>query len=172
MVPVTTPGAGQTRTLASLLAELAGARLLRGDPDTVITSVEHDSRSVAAGSLFVAVPGFTVDGHDFLAPAANAGAAAAVVQAGHSRPGLPPGLALVEVADTREALGDAAAWAYGHPGREMTVIGITGTDGKTTTSHLLTSVLEASGARAGRLGHRRYVLPRRIRRRWRAHDDA
>lgn len=152
MVPVTTPGAGQTRTLASLLAELAGARLLRGDPDTVITSVEHDSRSVAAGSLFVAVPGFTVDGHDFLAQAANAGAAAAVVQAGHSRPDLPPGLALVEVADTREALGDAAAWAYGHPGREMTVIGITGTDGKTTTSHLLTSVLEASGARAGRLG--------------------
>lgn len=143
----------EPRTLASLLNELPGARLLRGEPAANVTGVEHDSRRVVAGSLFVAIPGFTVDGHTFLPQVAGAGAAAAVVEAGHALPpGVPGDLALIEVPATRPALAAAAAWFYGHPGREMTVIGITGTDGKTTTSHILTSVLEASGATVGRLG--------------------
>jgi len=150
----------EPRTLASLLNELPGARLLRGEPAANVTGVEHDSRRVVAGSLFVAIPGFTVDGHAFLPQVANAGASVAVVETGHPLPGAIPGdLALIEVPATRPALASAAAWFYGHPGREMTVIGITGTDGKTTTSHILTSVLEASGAAVGRLGTVDTYLP-------------
>lgn len=141
------------RTLASLLHELPGARLLRGDAAATVSGVEHDSRRAQPGTLFVAIPGFTVDGHVFLPQASNGGAAAAIVEAGHPIPsGVGEGLALIEVPRTRPALAAASAWFYGHPGRDMVVAGITGTDGKTTTSHLLTYVLEAAGGRAGRLG--------------------
>ena len=147
------------RTLAALLAELPAARLVRGDAGASVAGVEHDSRRVGPGSLFVAVPGFTVDGHRFLPQVASAGAAGAVVEPGKAPPGLPESLALVEVPDSRVALAQAAAWFYGHPGREMVVLGVTGTDGKTTTSHLLTSVIEAAGGRVGRLGTVDTYLP-------------
>jgi UDP-N-acetylmuramyl-tripeptide synthetase len=143
----------EPRTIASLLSELPGARLVRGDQAAVLTSIEHDSRRAQPGTLFVAVPGFTVDGHSFLPQAAAAGAAAAIVEAGRTLPpSIGDALALIEVPATRPALASASAWFYGHPGREMVVIGITGTDGKTTASHLLTSVLEAAGGSVGRLG--------------------
>lgn len=145
----------EPRTLGSLLTELPGARLLRGERQTVVDAVEHDSRNARPGTLFVAVPGFTVDGHQFLPQVAAAGAAAVVVQADHAGSrdlGLPESLTVISVPQTRPALSSAAAWFYGHPGREMTVVGITGTDGKTTTSHMLTSVLEAAGGVVGRLG--------------------
>lgn len=148
-----------TRPLRSFLDELPGARLLRGDPSTPIVAVHHDSRLAGPGSLFTAIPGFTVDGHRFLPDVAAAGAAAAIVERGHELPQLPESLALVEVPATRPALSAAAAWFYGHPARELVVIGITGTDGKTTTSHLLTSALEAAGARVGRLGTVDVYLP-------------
>ncbi|GIW12928.1 MAG: UDP-N-acetylmuramoyl-L-alanyl-D-glutamate--2,6-diaminopimelate ligase [Tepidiforma sp.] len=147
------------RTLRGLLEELPGARLLRGDPGTEISAVHHDSRLVGPGSLFAAIPGFTVDGHRFLAEVAAAGAAAALVEADRELPPLPESLALVEVPAARPALAAASAWFYGHPGRELAVIGITGTDGKTTTSHLLTYALEAAGARVGRLGTVDTYLP-------------
>mgnify|MGYP000919708822 CR=1 FL=1 len=144
----------EPRTIGSLLTELPGARLLRGERATVVDAIEHDSRQAKPGTLFVAVPGFTVDGHQFLPQVAAAGASAVVVQADHadSVMTLPESLAVISVPQTRPALASAAAWFYGHPGREMTVIGITGTDGKTTTSHMLTSVLEAAGGVTGRLG--------------------
>jgi UDP-N-acetylmuramoyl-L-alanyl-D-glutamate--2,6-diaminopimelate ligase len=140
------------RLLGSLVDEIPGARLIRGEATTPITAVHHDSRLVGPGSLFVAIRGFTVDGHSFLPAVAAAGAAAALVEAGHELPALPPQLALIEVPAARPALSAASAWFYRHPGRELVVIGVTGTDGKTTTSHLLTSALEAAGARVGRLG--------------------
>ena len=144
----------QRRTLASLIAELPSARLLRGAPETVVETLEYDSRQAKKGSLFIAVPGFVTDGHTYLPQVAAAGAAAAIVQEDHAGEAmkLPESLALVSVPETRPAQASAAAWFYGHPGREMVVIGVTGTDGKTTTSHLLTSVLEAAGGRVGRLG--------------------
>ena len=142
------------RTLASLLAELPGAQLIRGDTTAVVTGVEHDSRHAAEGSLFTAIPGFTVDGHTFLPRVIEAGAAAVVVQLDHAAAAqsLPGDAAIIAVDDTRAAFAPISAWFYGHPGRELGVIGITGTDGKTTTSHLLTSALEAAGLNVGRLG--------------------
>lgn len=142
------------RVLASLIEEIPGAELVRGDGDVVIEHVEHDSRRVEFGALFVAVPGFTVDGHAFLTDALDAGAAAVVVERGRRGTWrhLPGDQPIVAVEDTRAALAQAAAALHGHPGRELTVIGITGTDGKTTTAYILTSILEAAGARVGRLG--------------------
>src|SRR5947207_541854 len=141
------------RTIAGLLSELPGARLVSGAPEATLSGVEHDSRKVGPGSLFVAVPGFSLDGHRFLAAVTGAGAGAALVQADHREQWQAiTTLPLIEVADTRVAMATAAAWFHGHPGRELAVVGITGTDGKTTTSHLLTSVLEAAGASVGRLG--------------------
>lgn len=142
------------RTLASLLAELPGASLVRGDPASALTGIGHDSRHVGHGAIFVAVPGFKVDGHSFLPQVAGAGAGAVIVQRDRRADWetTPAGPAVVAVDDSRAAMAAAAAWFYGHPGRELAVIGVTGTDGKTTASHLLTGVLEAAGLRVGRLG--------------------
>ena len=142
------------RTVASLISELGGAELAQGDPWANIGAVEHDSRRVERGGLFVAIPGFSVDGHAFLPNVVAAGAGAVIVQKDHADAwrSLPPGSTVIAVGDTRKALATASAWFYDHPGREMVVVGITGTDGKTTTSHMLTNVLEAAGAKVGRLG--------------------
>ena len=143
-----------SRTIASLLEELPRAQLIAGDVATVVSGVEHDSRRAAPGTIFVAVPGFNTDGHAFLREVAAVGAAAVVVQRDHRAAwqSLADGPVVIAVDDTRAALSRVAAWYYGHPGRELAVIGVTGTDGKTTTSHFLTSVLEAGGAAVGRLG--------------------
>lgn len=151
----------EPRVLAGLLEELPGARLVRGDATASVSGLESDSRRVSAGSLFVAVPGFVTDGHAYLPQVAGAGAAAVVVQRDHEAAWrqIPHGPAVIVVDDSRTALAAVAAWYYGHPGRELGVIGITGTDGKTTTSHILTSVLAAGGLRVGRLGTVDVYLP-------------
>ena len=113
-----------------------------------ISGVTHDSRAVRPGSLFVAVPGLHVDGHEFVAAAAAAGAAAALVD--HALPEV--GLPQLVVADTRQALAVAAAWWYRDPSHDLAVVGITGTDGKTTTSFLAVAALEAAGIRTGMTG--------------------
>jgi UDP-N-acetylmuramoyl-L-alanyl-D-glutamate--2,6-diaminopimelate ligase len=142
------------RTIAGLLRELRGADLVAGDSSLAVSGVDHDSRRVNQGTLFMALPGFNVDGHEFLQQAVSRGAAGVVVQRDHAGAwrSLPPGTAIITVDDTRASMARAAAWFYAYPGRELTVVGITGTDGKTTTSHLLTSVLESAGAPTGRLG--------------------
>jgi UDP-N-acetylmuramyl-tripeptide synthetase len=151
MAATTTPG---DRTVNSLVSELGDGQLIRGDGKAIVHAIEHDSRRIVHGGLFVAVPGFSVDGHGFLPQVAAAGASAVLVQRDHADQwrNVPEGLAILAVDDTRRALAMAAAWFYGHPGREMVVVGITGTDGKTTTSHMLTNVLQAGGATVGRLG--------------------
>ncbi len=142
-------------TVGSLLTEgVPGLRLLRGDTDTAVADVTHDSRAVESNGLFVAVPGMRSDGHKFLGQAVANGASAVLIQEDHvaAAEDLPANLAVITTPQSRFALSAAAAWFYGHPSREMTVIGVTGTDGKTTTSHLLTSVLESAGLTVGRLG--------------------
>lgn len=141
-------------SLRDLVDAVPGARLVRGDPALVVERVGVDSREAAAGAAFVAVPGFTVDGHSFVAAAMAAGSPVVVVQRDRAAlvGDLPGAAAVVEVDDTRAAAAHLAAAVDGYPSRELVVLGITGTDGKTTTSYLATSVLEAAGAKVGRLG--------------------
>lgn len=115
---------------------------------TSVHGVTNDSREIQPGELFVAVPGQHVDGASFAARAVAAGAAAVVVE----RP--MPDLAVpqVVVADARRALAEAAAWWYGDPSRSIGVIGITGTDGKTTTGYLAAAALAAAGLPVGLIG--------------------
>jgi UDP-N-acetylmuramoyl-L-alanyl-D-glutamate--2,6-diaminopimelate ligase len=118
------------------------------DGASALTGLTDDSRRVARGSLFVAVPGFHVDGHAFVDRAAAAGAGAAIVDHPVSGVALPQ----VVVSDVRRALAVAAGWWYGDPSRDLGVVGITGTDGKTTTSFLAVAALEACGLRTGLIG--------------------
>ena len=112
-----------------------------------ITSVSDDSRDVAAGALLLAVRGADRDGHDYLTGAASAGAAAALV-ADPARTALP---ALV-VHDTRRAAAIAAAAFHGFPARQLRLIGVTGTNGKTTTVGMLRHLLDAPDARSASIG--------------------
>ncbi|HEU4572849.1 MAG TPA: UDP-N-acetylmuramoyl-L-alanyl-D-glutamate--2,6-diaminopimelate ligase, partial [Candidatus Limnocylindrales bacterium] len=113
-----------------------------------VRGVTEDSRAVAPGDLFVAVPGLHVDGHDFLPAAEAAGAAAAIV----AHPVADVRLAQLVVTAPAAALADAATWMFGDPSHELGVVGITGTDGKTTTSFLAVAALEAAGLRSGLVG--------------------
>jgi UDP-N-acetylmuramoyl-L-alanyl-D-glutamate--2,6-diaminopimelate ligase len=110
--------------------------------------VTDDSRRVRPGSLFVAIRGEHADGHDFVGAAAAAGAVAAIVE----RPMPGETLAQLVVGRAARALATAAAWWYGDPSHELAVVGVTGTDGKTTTSFLATGVLEAAGISTGLVG--------------------
>jgi UDP-N-acetylmuramoyl-L-alanyl-D-glutamate--2,6-diaminopimelate ligase len=139
--------------------------LLRGLPDAGVhgpsavelTSLTYDSRRAGPGSLFVAITGFTVDGHDYVSAACRRGAAAVVVERG--RPiAIEGAVTVVEVDGTRRALSALAAAWYGHPGHAMRVIGVTGTDGKTTTSSMIAALLEGDGAVTGLTGTARFKI--------------
>jgi UDP-N-acetylmuramoyl-L-alanyl-D-glutamate--2,6-diaminopimelate ligase len=119
-----------------------------GVAGVAIRGVTDDTRRLTPGALFVAVQGEHVDGHDLLADAEARGAAAAIVE----RPVPESSLPQLVVAASRAALADAAAWWYGDPSRDLGVIGITGTDGKTTTSFLAVAALEAAGLSTGLVG--------------------
>lgn len=111
-----------------------------------ITSLAYDSRQVAAGGLFLAVPGDHTDGRRFLADAARRGALAAL---GPHYEGEELPLPYIEVAEMRAALADLACAFYGKPAQQLCTIGVTGTDGKTTTSNLISTILDAAGKRNG-----------------------
>jgi len=115
-----------------------------------ITSVVYDSRAVTPGALFVAYRGFHTDGHAYIPQALERGAAA-VVYEDPTWDGRMPVPAL-RVSNARTALAPLAAAFYGHPGRRMRVVGVTGTDGKTTTTFLTSVALEAGGAVTGLMG--------------------
>lgn len=115
--------------------------------DTEITGVVYDSRKVVPGCLFLCLKGAQVDGHRFAAQAAEAGAA--VILAEHPVDCPAP---VVVVPDTRYALAVVSAAWFGHPAKEMKVIGITGTKGKTTSSFMIRSILEAAGHKTGLIG--------------------
>lgn len=150
--------------LHQLLADLPAAQV-SGSTDIEISSIAYDSRAVQPGGLFVAINGFHTDGRAFI-PQALARGAAAIVQSGtgdlelgtrnspdsQSPAPHPQSPTMIEVQNTRTALAPIAAAFYGHPGAAMRVIGITGTDGKTTTTFLTSAVLEASGRGTGMIG--------------------
>ncbi|MFC0214153.1 UDP-N-acetylmuramoyl-L-alanyl-D-glutamate--2,6-diaminopimelate ligase [Paenibacillus chartarius] len=133
-----------------LLKELASLLVLSrviGDGETEFTDVQIDSRKVGQGHLFICVPGFVADGHEFAPKAVQAGASALVTQ----RPLDLPVPQLV-VPDTRFAMAVIAAHVFGYPSHGMNLIGITGTNGKTTTTYVLEHLLRERGFRTGLMG--------------------
>jgi UDP-N-acetylmuramoyl-L-alanyl-D-glutamate--2,6-diaminopimelate ligase len=130
--------------LKELLAAL-GEHTLIGSPDTEVSSLAYDSREVSMSTLFVAIRGLQRDGHEFIPQAVERGATVIVAEDAASLENLPPDTAGVLVEDSREAMAFLAAEFYGHPSRELTLIGVTGTNGKTTVAHLVADVLRASG---------------------------
>ncbi|HEV7585077.1 MAG TPA: UDP-N-acetylmuramoyl-L-alanyl-D-glutamate--2,6-diaminopimelate ligase [Solirubrobacteraceae bacterium] len=124
------------------------ADAIAGDAETTeITGLAYDSRAVSSGALFFCVSGYRSDGHDFAPQAVERGAAALVVE----RP-LDLGVPEVLVESARAAMAPFAARFYGDPTSELDVIGITGTNGKTTTAYLVRALLEAAGTQCGLLG--------------------
>ena len=136
--------------LVRLTALLDGARLVRADgtdAEVDVSGVAHDSRAVVRGDLFCCVRGEHTDGHDHAAAAVSAGAVALLCEHGLDLP-----VPQVVVPDVRVAMGPAAAAVHGNPSERLMVVGVTGTNGKTTTVHLLAAVLAHAGRRAQVIG--------------------
>jgi UDP-N-acetylmuramoyl-L-alanyl-D-glutamate--2,6-diaminopimelate ligase len=138
----------------------------KGDFDREIAGLVYDSREVKPGYLFVALRGNTRDGHNFVKEAVRKGAVAVVLESAGLVKDIDKDVSVVRVPDSRAALSKLAAEFYGHPYRDMTMVGITGTNGKTTTSYLLESILLAAGARPGVIGTINDRLPGKN---WEAH---
>jgi UDP-N-acetylmuramoyl-L-alanyl-D-glutamate--2,6-diaminopimelate ligase len=132
--------------LERLVAALEPVEVL-GRPSVEVHDLAYDARAATSGTLFFAVPGERADGHDFAPEAVEQGAVALVVERGLDLP-----VPQVVVRDSRAAMAPAADVFFGEPTRELEVLGVTGTSGKTTTSHLLFAILAAAGRRPGLLG--------------------
>ena len=139
---------------------LASQTALASDP--AVSGIVYDSRQAAAGSVFVALRGLQADGTAYAREAVNRGAVAifaeAPAPAGHRVPWF-------QVAEGRLALAALASEFYGRPSERLSLVGITGTNGKTTTSYVLSSIFEAAGVKCGRIGTVGYRIGNRIR--WR-----
>jgi UDP-N-acetylmuramoyl-L-alanyl-D-glutamate--2,6-diaminopimelate ligase len=143
------PGPGvnsRASTVQALFGALPGARLL-GSGDDLVTGVVYDSRLVQPGDLFAALRGADQDGHQFVREAEQRGATALLVESSVSSD-----LPQIQVENSRAALAAIAANHYDHPSLHLGVIGITGTDGKTTTSFIVDHILRSAGARTGMVG--------------------
>src|SRR5689334_8294224 len=116
-----------------------------GDHTVSVRAITDDSRSVEPGSVFIAVRGEQVDGHRFIPAAVKAGVAALVLQQPVANLSVP----FVRVADSRKSLGILGSRFYGEPSSRIRMIGVTGTNGKTTTTYVCKALLEALGRRVG-----------------------
>ncbi len=137
-----------TSKLSSLLADIDVVEII-GETDRNITSLESDSRKVEKDGLFVAVKGVTTDGHKYIPVVASAHVGAIVCEEMPST--FEKGITYVRVADSAEALGRLASAWYGHPSRKLKLVGVTGTNGKTTTATLLYEMAKFEGYKAGLL---------------------
>ncbi len=136
------------KKLSELALLIPDARIV-GD-DVVISGIEHDSRKVAAGNLFVCMEGAHVDGHNFIAQAKAKGAVAVLTARKNFTP--PEGLAALVVPDMLNALAVIVPYFYDYPARAVRVIGVTGTNGKTTTTYLLREIFKGAGLKVGLIG--------------------
>ena len=135
----------------SALTEGVRFALVQGSLDTDITDIIYDSRRAAPGVLFVCIVGTQRDSHDYAADCAAKGAAALVIQHDIDLTGLE-GVTVLKVENSRLALALMSGNLFGNPSRRMTMVGVTGTKGKTTTAHMIRSVLEAAGRKVGMIG--------------------
>jgi len=138
--------------LGQLLEGMSTYELI-GDPELEIEGLAYDSRQVKPGYLFVALKGHELDGHDYIPDALENGAIAVVAE---ELEGLQEDVPKAHVPNSREALSKIAIQFYRHPFKNLNLVGITGTNGKTTTSYLLESILSAAGARPGIIGTNNY----------------
>ena len=137
------------RSLAELLNDaMLSAEVVGGD--TVVTGVTQDSRDVQPGDIYCCIRGQHFDGHMYAHDAVNSGAVAVI--ADRDIPGLSEGIVIVRVADVREFIGMFASALFGYPSRQLQMIGVTGTNGKTTTTALISSIVEASGKSVRQIG--------------------
>src|SRR5256885_10276047 len=126
------------------LFEACGIAVPEGAADVDVRTLAYDSRKAGPGAVFVAISGFHRDGHEFVKDAVTRGAVAVVAEK-KIRTKAPTAI----VPDTRAALADLAAELFDHPTRKLKLVGVTGTDGKTTTVHLVSDMLEGAGQRTG-----------------------
>ncbi len=123
--------------------------LLKGSENLDIKEIQYDSRQVKSGDLFVCIEGYSTDGHEYINNAVNSGAVAVICSKNMEN---MPNCTVIKVKDTRKVLAAASANYYNHPSEKLKVIGITGTNGKTTSTFMMKSILEAAGYKVGVLG--------------------
>lgn len=148
--------------LNAIMADVP-AVLCQGSDHIEIEGITDDSRKVDAGWLFICIRGMETDGHNYIGEAVRKGAAALLVLEDYYRENKEflasaDGVTVMSVSDTRKAAPAVAAAYYGYPAKELTVIGITGTKGKTTTAYMIRSILEKAGYKTGLLGTIDYGL--------------
>ncbi|MCX7919104.1 MAG: UDP-N-acetylmuramoyl-L-alanyl-D-glutamate--2,6-diaminopimelate ligase [bacterium] len=136
--------------LGELISVLPQKEFIQGNPELEILGLAHSSKEVTPGSLFICIEGYKTDGHRYAAQAIENGAVALVIN--KELAGIPEQIALIKVPNTRSAEASLAAKFYGYPSQKMPVIGITGTNGKTTTTYLIESILRSAGYRPGVIG--------------------
>ncbi|MBP3426310.1 MAG: UDP-N-acetylmuramoyl-L-alanyl-D-glutamate--2,6-diaminopimelate ligase [Rikenellaceae bacterium] len=144
--------------ITALLADVDVRRVV-GPSDGTINDMTFDSRSVAQGDVFFAIRGEKTDGHNYIAGAVDKGARMVVCESIPEQ--TSQGVCYVEVEDTNVAMGRMASTYWGHPSRGLTLVGVTGTNGKTTTATLLYNLMRALGYRAGLISTVRYVVDTR-----------
>ena len=127
---------------------------IKGDSEIDIVSIEENSKNVKQGSMFIAIKGYDFDGNDFIEEAINNGAIAVIldINANFKKINIPENITVVIVQDARIALAISACNFYGNPSRLFTLIGVTGTKGKTTTTYMIKAILEKAGKKVGLIG--------------------
>ena len=141
------PGGGRGVRLDELISNTTGMRLARGDAGVRVCDVTEDSRTVVPGSLFIARPGTRDDGRRYAVDAVRAGASVVLTNA--EIDSLPAHVAVLLAEDVAAAGADVAERFYGNPSRDLVLVGVTGTNGKTTVAHLTQRILAALGAPTG-----------------------
>lgn len=147
--------------LSSLLSEIK-VNSVSGEKDREIKGICYDSRKTEEDFLFVCIVGFETDGHKYIESAVSKGATVIVAQKGACLPEISENVTLVVVDDTRIALASLAASFYDHPEKKLSVIGVTGTNGKTTVTTLIKSILEYDGKKTGLIGTNANMIGERV----------
>jgi len=145
--------------LKQLIQNLPAATVVEGPQDREVAGITYDSRRVTPGMVFIAIPGQHVDGHEFIGTAVERGASAVICERSRMVPGR---VTKIQVADVREAMACAARSYYQHPSAKLKVIGVTGTNGKTTVAFMIKAILEAAGVKTGLMGTVRYEIGDRV----------
>ena len=145
-------------TIAEILRGL-NVKRITGPLEKEIEGIAYDSRIVKKGFLFVAVKGLSVDGHAFIKDVISKGAAGVVTEKAVD---VQNEITVIEVDDSRDALALMSAAFYRDPSKKLSLIGITGTNGKTTTSYITKNILEVWGKKVGLLGTVQYIVANKI----------